>query len=242
MKMSYEHRSNIRNNRVPITVKILSLGVLFIFIIYFFFPNFLSRVLTSVAGMFWSSDVVPSESDKYISMELHDSIISELKSENDELRSILHGNVSSKPMILAYIVKKPPQTAYDSYIVDIGTNDVQIGDKVYALGNVLIGEIYEVNSGFAKVKLYSTQGEKYSVSIGKDNIHASAIGVGGGAFETVLPKDVKIVVGDIVTVPDKEISVFGIVRDVTVDPARSFSTILFSQPVNIYELKWVQIN
>lgn len=241
MKMSYEHRSNIRNNRVPNVVKVLSLTIFFIFIIYFFFPNFLSRVLTSVAGIFWSSSVVPSESDKYISTELHESIISQLKIENHELRSILHGNTSSKPMVLAYIVKKPPQTAYDSYIVDIGTNDVQIGDKVYALGNVLLGEIYEVNAGFAKVKLYSSQGEKFSVSLGKDNIHANAIGVGGGAFEAVIPKDIKIMVGDIVTVPDKEILVFGIVRDVTVDPARSFSTVLFSQPVNIYELKWVQI-
>ncbi len=235
--MSYEHRSSVGNNKVPNTIKILSLTVLFIFIIYFFFPNFLPNTLTKIISPFWKTGDSTIASD-----ELQNSIISELQKENADLKNILHRNASSSPMILAYIVKKPPFTAYDSYIVDIGNNNVSIGNKVYALGNILLGEIVEVNGSFAKVKLYSTYGEKYSALIGKNNIQASVVGNGGGSFEAILPKDVKISLGDIVTVPDINTSVFGIVKDITIDSARSFSTILFSQPVNIYELKWVQIS
>lgn len=234
--MSYEHRSSVRNNRVPNTVKILSLTVLVLFIIYFFFPNFLPNILTRLVSPFWSLGTRSVVTD-----ELQNATITELQIENEDLKNILHRNASSSPMILAYIVKKPPFTAYDSYIIDIGNNNVGIGYKVYAQGNVLLGEIVEVNGNLAKVKLYSSYGEKFTALIGKNNIQASVIGNGGGSFEAVLPKDVKISLGDNVTVPDVNGSVFGIVKDITIDPARSFSTILFSQPVNIYELKWVQV-
>ena len=240
--MSYEHRSSVRNNRVPNIVKALSLIVLFIFIIYFLFPNFLPKIMYTIISPFWSGDNTITQDQNMISLDLHNATISELQKENEDLKNILHRNASSSPMILAHIVKKPPFTAYDSYIVDIGKNNVQTGYKVYALGNVLIGEVVEVNGVFAKVKLYSSYGEKFTALIGKNHIQAIATGNGGGTFEAVLPKDVKISLGDVVTVPDMNNSVFGIVRDITVDPARAFTTILFSQPVNIYEQKWVQIS
>ena len=78
--------------------------------------------------------------------------------------------------------------------------------------------------------------------IGKNNIQAIALGIGGGAFEVILPKDVKIVENDTVMIPDLSTSVFGIVKNITIDAGRAFSTILFSQPINIYEQKWVFIN
>lgn len=239
--MSYEHRSNVRNNNVPSIVKALSLIVLFIFIIYFLFPNFLPKILYTIISPFWSSKNILTDEENVISLDLHNATISELQRENEDLKNILHRNASSSPMILAHIVKKPPFTAYDSYIVDIGKNNVQIGYKVYALGNVLIGEVSEVIGSFAKVKLYSSYGEKFTALIGKNNIQANVTGNGGGTFESILPKDVKISLGDVVTVPDINNSVFGIVRDISVDPARAFTTVLFSQPVNIYEQKWVQI-
>ncbi len=236
--MSYEHRSNVRRNSFPLPIKIAIIVACLLFVIYLIFPNLISNIVSSIVRPFWSSpNVLPN-----VSLELQNATIRELQQENIELKSILKANASTTAPHMYYIVKKPPFTVYDSYVVDVkSSNNVMIGDRVYAVGNVLIGEVSEVNAGFAKVKLYSSYGEKFDVLIGKKDIQASALGQGGGSFEVILPKDIKVSEGDIVTVPDFGTTVFGIVKNIKVDPARAFSTILFTQPINIYEQKVVFI-
>ncbi|MDO8430646.1 MAG: hypothetical protein Q7S72_01480 [Candidatus Taylorbacteria bacterium] len=236
--MSYEHRSNVHVKGIPLPFKIVSVIIIILLPIYLFFPKFFPNVFTFVLGPFWKI----RQEEPVLSREMRDAFISELQKENTDLKTLLNTSTTSSVQTIAYILKKPPFTAYDNYIIDIGKHkDVHIGDKVYAIGNVLLGEISEIDASIAKVKLYSSYGEKYTVFIGKNNIETIATGLGGGAFEVVLPKDVKIVENDTVTIPDLRISVFGIVKSVTIDPARAFSTILFSQPLNIYEQKWVLI-
>jgi len=235
--MSYEHRSNVRRNSFPVPLKIVGIFSAILILIYLVLPNLFSSIFTTLISPFWRN------TDKVnISIELQNSIIKELQNENIELKSILKANASTSAPHMYHIVKKPPFTVYDSYIIDIGKDTgVKPGDRVYAIGSVLLGEVVEISSNFAKVKLYSSYGEKFDVLIGKKDIQASALGQGGGAFEVILPKDIKIAEGDIVTVPDLGTTVFGIVRNIKTDPARAFSTILFSQPVNIYEQKFVFI-
>lgn len=240
--MSYEHRSNVNIKRTPFPLKTVLGLILILGIIYFVSPSFLPSIFTKIAAPFWG---LKEESTIKTSVDLENALITELQRENIELKAMLGRTGTSTP-ILAYIVKKPPFTAYDSFIIDAGTNNgVDTGDKVYAKGDVLLGEIVEVLGMSSKVKLYSTDGEKYNVFIadkdGAYNIQAPAVGKGGGAFEATLPRDVKIKEGDIVTIPNLKVSIFGIVNKVIADPARTFSTILFSQPVNIYEQKWVFI-
>jgi cell shape-determining protein MreC len=207
-----------------------------------FFPRFVSGLFIKIAGPFWNIEKDIKTEKIRVSIDLQNTTILELEKENSDLKEIMARNSSSSPMLLSYIVKKPPFTAYDSYVIDIGKNSgVKNGDKVYANGNLLLGEIVEINGSFAKVKLYSSYGEKFDVLIGKNNIEATATGKGGGAFEVVLPKDSKVQLNDSVSVPDLNVSVFGIVKNINRDPARAFSTVLFSQPINIYEQKWVQV-
>ncbi|MDP3962278.1 MAG: rod shape-determining protein MreC, partial [bacterium] len=131
---------------------------------------------------------------------------------------------------------------YDVFILDIGDDKgLKKGDRVYARGDILIGEIAEVNGRTSKAKLYSSSGEKFGVLIGDKNIQATATGKGGGTFEIVLPHDTKIAVGDSVAVPDLTDSFFGNVEDVISEPTNPFSTVLFRQPINIYELKWLMV-
>jgi cell shape-determining protein MreC len=206
------------------------------------FPRFVSGLFIKIAGPFWNIEKDIKTEKIRVSIDLQNTTILELEKENSDLKEIMARNSSSSPMLLSYIVKKPPFTAYDSYVIDIGKNSgVKNGDKVYANGNLLLGEIVEINGSFAKVKLYSSYGEKFDVLIGKNNIEATATGKGGGAFEVVLPKDSKVQLNDSVSVPDLNVSVFGIVKNISRDPARAFSTVLFSQPINIYEQKWVQV-
>ena len=240
--MSYEHKSNVNVRNFSIPTKFLVFVIIFLLLLCMFFPRFVSGLFIKIAGPFWNIEKDIKTEKIRVSIDLQNTTILELEKENSDLKEIMARNSSSSPMLLSYIVKKPPFTAYDSYVIDIGKNSgVKNGDKVYANGNLLLGEIVEINGNFAKVKLYSSYGEKFDVLIGKNNIEATATGKGGGAFEVVLPKNSKVQLNDSVSVPDLNVSVFGIVKNISRDPARAFSTVLFSQPINIYEQKWVQV-
>jgi cell shape-determining protein MreC len=240
--MSYEHKSNVNVRNFSIPTKFLVFVIIFLLLLCIVFPRFVSGLFIKIAGPFWNIEKDIKTEKIRVSIDLQNTTILELEKENSDLKEIMARNSSSSPMLLSYIVKKPPFTAYDSYVIDIGKNSgVKNGDKVYANGNLLLGEIVEINGNFAKVKLYSSYGEKFDVLIGKNNIEATATGKGGGAFEVVLPKDSKVQLNDSVSVPDLNVSVFGIVKNISRDPARAFSTVLFSQPINIYEQKWVQV-
>jgi hypothetical protein len=240
--MSYEHRSNVHRKGIGMPIKIVGVVIFILALLYVFFPTLLSSFFTSIARPFWQFEKDVKEGTAYISPELQNATIIELQRENAELKQFLNTRVSSSSVV-AYILKKPPFSAYDTFIIDAGTNNgVQNGMKVYAMGKVIIGEIVDATSRTSKVKLYSSNGEKYEVFIGDENIQAPATGRGGGAFEATLPRDVKVSEGDTVTIPHLTTTVFGVVRKVIADPARAFSTLLFSQPINIYEQKWVEID
>ena len=240
-KMSYEHRSNVGQNRGSFPWMIILIIIVFIALIYFIFPSFFPRLFTTIANPFWTLERNIIEPDTIISNNFKNEIIENLQRENTELKQLLGRNASST-ITIGYILKKPPFSAYDVYIIDLGSNDgITIGEKVYVLGDILVGEIGEVNRTTSKVKLYSSFGEKYDVFIGKNNIEATALGRGGGSFEITIPRDIKISQGDKVVSPNISGSTFGIVDKTITDPAKAFSKILFAQPINIYEQKFVII-
>ncbi len=240
--MDYELKSSIIRNRISLPFKVMIVVILILFILHFIAPNFISNILMTFVRPLW---IIDRNSNVKVSMllpETQNAIIAELKKENIELKNILNRK-ESKNVLLAYVLKKPPFTAYDSYIIDVGSNDgVKINDKVYASGNILIGKISEVNSNFSKVNLYSTYGNKFDILIGENNVEAVAMGSGGGTYMSIIPRDVKVAEGDTILIPDITNSVFGRIGKVIIDPARAFSTIIFSQPINIYQQKWVLVS
>ena len=240
--MNYELKSSIKRNRISLPFKVMIVVILILFILHFIAPNFISNILMTFVRPLW---IIDRNSNVKVSMllpETQNAIIAELKKENIELKNILNRK-ESKNVLLAYVLKKPPFTAYDSYIIDVGSNDgVKINDKVYASGNILIGKISEVNSNFSKVNLYSTYGNKFDILIGENNVEAVAMGSGGGTYMSIIPRDVKVAEGDTILIPDITNSVFGRIGKVIIDPARAFSTIIFSQPINIYQQKWVLVS
>jgi cell shape-determining protein MreC len=240
--MSYELKSSIQRNKIGLPIKIVTLIVVLLVIFYFVAPNILSNTLLTIIKPFWSVNRGDAPSVASLSSGTQNILIQELQNENNELKSIL-GRDEQNDYVMAYILKKPPYIAYDTFVLDVGTDhNIKVGDKVYSSGNILIGDIAEVYSSTSKVKLYSSSGTKYEVLIGEANIQATATGRGGGSFETALPRDVKVSEGDVVSIPDISNTVFGIVGKIIADPVRSFSIIIFSQPINIYEQKWVLVS
>lgn len=165
-----------------------------------------------------------------------------LQTENDNLKDLLGRKEIKQKTVLATVLVKPPQTPYDSLIIDIGSdNNIKIGDKVMANANIYIGEVSEVMPSSAKVTLYSTPGRRLSVIISASSVTAEAVGVGGGNFNIQLPREVEVKEGDVITIPSITTNVFGIVEKVNFKDTDSFQTVLFKSPVNISELGFVEV-
>ena len=165
-----------------------------------------------------------------------------LQKENDSLKDLLGRKDVKQKTILSAVLVKPPQTPYDSLIIDIGENyNIKVGNKVMANANVYIGEVSEVLPHSAKIILYSSPGRKLPVILGTNSATVEAVGIGGGNFNIFLPREVEVKEGDVIVVPSITTNVFGIVEKVNFRDKDSFQTVLFKSPVNISELNFVQV-
>jgi len=171
--------------------------------------------------------------------------------ENENLKEILGRKNEKVSMILASILSKPNQSFYDTLIIDVGiAQGIEIGDMVFALGDVPIGRVAEVYANSSKVVLFSNAGEKTQVVIslshspageaGK-NIFMEIIGRGGGNFEMILPRDLTLTKGDQILLPGINPYLLAVVETIISDSRNPFTKALLSSPVNIQELKFVEV-
>jgi len=177
--------------------------------------------------------------------------------ENNKMKEILGRKLVTADMILATILSKPNQSIYGTLVIDAGINQGIIeGQRVFAFGNVPIGYIAETYGNSSKVILFSNPGEKTEVVIslgspfgeaspsagqaGK-NIFMQVVGRGGGNFEMILPRDFILDVETEVVLPGITPYVLGVVQTIISDPRDSFQKALLVSPVNIQELKFVEV-
>jgi len=168
----------------------------------------------------------------------HNSILNE----NLEIKEILGRMPAQASMILAGILSKPNRSLYDTLIIDVGTNNnIAVGQKVFAFGSVPIGRVAEVYANSAKIVLFSNPGEKTEVIIPDKNVFMQIVGRGGGNFEMILPRDFILEKGTEVVLPGITPYTLGIVQTILSDPRDSFQKALLASPVNIFELKFVEV-
>lgn len=163
-----------------------------------------------------------------------------LAAENESLKEILGRKNEKALQIIAAILGRDSVNPYDTLIIDAGeAHGVVLGAKVFALGNIPIGRVDSIFSNTAKVLLFSTSEELTSVNI-RETLF-DLVGRGGGDFELTLPRDFIIEAGDQATLPGMTPYVVATVADIISDPRDSFKKVLLTSPVNIGELKFVQI-
>jgi cell shape-determining protein MreC len=151
-------------------------------------------------------------------------------------------HASSSSHVLAAVLVRPPLATYDELIIDAGSDQsVSVGDKVFAPGNVLIGTTTDVLSQTSKVILLSSPGQSYPVTVGPNHVPTTAVGRGGGQYEAQIPQATNIKEGDLVSDSSLADSLFATVTSVLSNPADPYETVLFSSPVNIYQLRWVLV-
>jgi len=137
---------------------------------------------------------------------------------------------------------KPDQSIYGTLIVDAGINQgIKVGSTVFALGNIPIGRVAEVNANSSKIILFSNPGEKTEVVIPGKDVFMQVIGRGGGNFEMALPRDFVLEKGAEAHLPGITPYLLGYVEPIISDPRDSFQKALLVSPVSVQELEFVQI-
>jgi cell shape-determining protein MreC len=165
-----------------------------------------------------------------------------LEEENLMLKEKLGRPATSKKKVLSSILIRPNRSPYDTLIIDAGTSlGVESGQGVVAGENVALGEVVEVYKNEAKVVMYSSPGIETDILIGGDNISHTAIGLGGGNYEVTLPREVVIESGEIIKIPSLGNIILGVVGEIDSDPADAFQRILFKTPINVQQVKWVEV-
>jgi len=160
--------------------------------------------------------------------------------ENRSLKEAL-GRREEEKTVLASVLSRPNRSPYDTLLIDIGADhDLRTGDLALGLGSVVIGRVAAVYERSALVKLFSAPGEEQEIIIGSST-PAKAIGVGGGNFRVVLPKGSPVSVGDPIVFPAINSRIFGKVGEIATDSSDTFERIFFQSPVNIFELRWIEI-
>lgn len=172
-----------------------------------------------------------------------------LAAENENLKEILGRKKENGVFIMAAVLAKPNQSAYDTLLIDAGSLEgISSGALVFALGDVPIGRVGEVYPNSAKVVLFSSAGERTPAVVyqsapegAKKNVFYDLVGRGGGNFEMTLPRDISLAKGDQVVLPGIYPYVVAIVESLISEPRDPFNRVLMVSPVNMQDINFVEI-
>ncbi len=164
-----------------------------------------------------------------------------LVKENDQLKELMGRLPAKNSFTISNILAKPNRSPYDTLIVDVGTDsNILNGEEVFA-SEIPIGMISKVYAHTALVSLYSNPGQTTEAIINGSNATVELLGRGGGNFEMTIPNDLASDKGTLVLVPGNEHSVVAVIDAVISDPRDPEKKVILHSPVNIQELKWVEI-
>lgn len=266
--MTYLRRSNPAARRGKRVTLLWALAVALVFAAHFIFPGFYPATVFPVAAFIWKpfsatlgfvfslDDMAVS---KYRLIKRAEALQAEiaaqsasmltldtLRSENEELKALLgrsEARGAGQADLLAVVLQRPPASPYDTLVLDVGANDgVQVGDRVYASGDVLVGEVVEAYARESKASLFSSPGRSTPVLLGPTHIAAQAVGRGGGNFVAKVPAEVGVQEGDTIVSQQLRSHTFGVIERIEVDSTDSIQTVLFKAPVNISELRFVTVD
>lgn len=169
-----------------------------------------------------------------------------LKSENAMLKASLGRKAFEGQVLLAGVLMAPPASAYDTLVIDAGTaQGVAVGQNVSAGGSTIIGTVTDVSTDTARVTLLSAPGTSYDalvISKGSGStLPISIAGQGGGSFSGQLPAGSAVAPGDSVVFAGVVGQFVAEVVAVDQRAGESFVTLYMHMPVNIFDLRFVQV-
>ncbi len=200
---------------------------------------------TQLSSIFYSKSSLLEENEtlkkeiRDISLKLLDRNL--LYEENLSLKERL-GRSENVQTVVARVIARPPQSLYDTLVVDAGSKEgIKVGEKVLYGDNIMIGEIAEVFEKNSKVKLFSSSGENINVTVGKQAVPALAVGAGGGNFEIKIPRNTPVSLGDSILAPSIMPHLLGVIEYMEPKESDPFERILFKSPISPLEIETVEI-
>ena len=161
----------------------------------------------------------------------------------EEVLLDLAGRKQRPEQIISTVLTRPPQTSYDTIIIDAGFRDsITLGSEVSLPEGPVLGLVSEVLPRSSKVKLFSSNGEETSAILERGSVPVILIGSGGGNFKIVLPQDVVVEKGDRILSADTTSRLVAIVGEVSVSSTDSFKEVLAKSPTNIFGLRFVFVS
>lgn len=165
-----------------------------------------------------------------------------LQDENDVLRKEVSYIKSPSDIIMAGVIAKPSQSLYNSMIIDRGARDgIVVGQLVTTQGSIALGQIASVTDRTATITLFSGPQFNDNLIIKGQNITVPTTGRGGGNFEIHIPREIVVADGDLLTLPAHPDLAVGMIKSVTFDPRDPFQTVLARTPINLQELRFVEV-
>ncbi len=178
--------------------------------------------------------------ENLIKLQLKESDYDLLQNENDSLRSQLGSDKSNK--IIVDVVSRPPQSPYDTFVIDAGTAEgINLGSKAYISDKMIVGVVKEVYLHTSIVELFSTQGTNSEVSLSRTGDSFVIVGLGGGNYKLEVPKDTDVVWGDVLVYPGAGESAVGSVYYIDSNTQSAFKTAYIRSPVNTFSYKTLLI-
>ncbi len=166
--------------------------------------------------------------------------IARLMSENEELRALLGDSKDER--ILAGVIARPPNTPYDTLIIDRGTaHNIVEGAIVYHANEHAIGMVSRVYEKIAVVTLFSSDGVESTVYVYGPDVFAYAYGEGGGVIRISLPQGILVKEGDAVVLPSLHMGDLGVVERVVSLSTKPEQNAYLTFPIPIQSLRTVTI-
>lgn len=257
--MSYLPRNNARQGR---SRKIfILLGVFLAGTLVF---SLLGGVAVSLISPLWRSENALGASLRWLGENLHSrsSLVSEnillkdrvaslereaaaagLRREQEASLAALLGRAPRAGEVFASVLTRPPQSPYDLFVIDAGEKDgIALGSRVALPEGPALGIISDIFSSSAKVRLYTSAGERTEAVLERGNIPVLLEGRGAGNFRLEIPREIVVMPGDRILSADTSFSLIGVVEEVLVEPTDAFKEILAKSPANIFSVRIVSIS
>lgn len=163
--------------------------------------------------------------------------------ENRELREELSLRDSEGPSVRAAILRRPPETRYDTLLIAAGKNEGVEPEYRISAGAAFLGRVVTVGKHVSSVVLASAPGEETHAFLlhGTSTHPARLTGLGQGAFESAVPRTVPVAAGDSVFVFTDVWEVVGVVASVKDTPTDALLRITVLSPVNMWHLRSVDV-
>jgi len=144
--------------------------------------------------------------------------------------------------IRALIVSQAPAMPYGTLLVsfDEGAN-VRPGMKALGFGGVYLGDVSEAGENSAVIKLLSYPGLLSEAWLERLALNVTLEGQGGYNFKFSLPRSIKIEIGDKILSNTNPQFLVSVVEAVEEDPAMPLQQILLRLPLNIRNLRYVEL-